>query len=143
VDESICPECGARLAPGQTCDDLFGRLLAWEHLGGPKTYIHHHLLVMSWEAQHPSRFSDEARAWVRTSLRRAVCEGVTAQRLLAESRDAFQQNRRTWKVTRSGVEPVLRCWSCTVADVVDEGLEEMPHSVIRWAQATLADLDDA
>lgn len=141
-DVGTCPECGARLEPGQTCDDLFGQVLAWEHEGAPETYACHHLLAMCWEAQHPSRFSEEALAWVRTSLRRVLVEDVTAQRLLAESRDAFAQSHRTWRVTRHGVEPVLHQWSHTIADVVAEGFDALPHSIRRWAEATLAELDE-
>ncbi len=138
-----CPECGADLQPGQSCDELFARVLGWEHRGAPETYACHHLLVMAWELQHPSRFTEPALEWVRTSLRRSLRDGVTAQRLLSESRDAFQQTRRTWKVTRHGVQPVLRRWPRTIADVVAEGPGALPESIRRMADATLEALESA
>jgi hypothetical protein len=139
-EANACPECGAALAPGQTCDELFGTVLAWEGIDPPRTYANHHILVMSWELQHPSRFSEEALAWIRESLRRVLTEGVTPQDLRRESTRAMQQQNRAFKITRSGAEIVPRAWSRTLSDVIAEGSDAMPDSVGRWARAVACDL---
>lgn len=137
----VCPECGANLAEDQLCDELFHQVLAWEQYDLEGNGRYHHLLVMSWELQHPSRFSDETLAWARESLRRAAREGVPATQLRREVAAWAPQDRRTFKITREDGEIVAREWSRTLSDVVAEGLEGMPESVLRWAETILDDLE--
>jgi len=138
-----CPECGAPLGDLATCDELFHQLLAWEQSNLERNGRYHHLLVMSWELQHPSRFAEETLAWARESLRRAIRDGVPAAQLRREVAQWAGQDRRDFKITATGVEPVARHWSRTMADTVAEGEEAMPDSIMRWATAVLADLERA
>lgn len=136
-----CPECGAVLEAGQTCDDLFGTVLAWEQQGAPEKYAYHHVLVMSWELQHPSRFSDEVLVWAHRALHDVLVDGEDPRRLLADARRTVGRPQdRTWRMRRVGGDVVSRRWSRTLSDVVAEGYDAMPGSVRALGDGVLADM---
>lgn len=136
-----CPECGAALVGREACDELFHQVLAWEQYDIEGNGRYHHMLVMSWELQHPSRFSDETLTWARESLARSISGEVSAQQLRREVSEWAPQDKRAFKITRTGGMIVPRRWSLTLADVVAEGLEGMPESVRTWATAVSNDLE--
>lgn len=79
--------------------------------------------------------------WARTALKRSIRDSLPPEQLRQEVARWAGQDRRDFKVTREGVEPVLREWSSTMSDAVAEGEEGMPDSVLRWASAVLDDLE--
>jgi glycosyltransferase involved in cell wall biosynthesis len=139
---AFCPECGADLGELERCDELFGQALAWEWLDPPRSYANHHLLVLSWEIQHPSRFSEPALAWARDALRHGVREGIDPEQLRREAAYLSRQRRDDgFRIVREGGEVVPRKWARTFADVVAEGSDAMPESVMRLAEAIVEELE--
>jgi hypothetical protein len=136
-----CPECGAALADEPSCDELFHKLLAWELSDLARNGRYHHLLVLSWELQHPSRFADRTITWARESLHRSIVDGVPARQLRRDAAEWQSQDRRTFKITRDDAEVVHREWTQTLGDVIAKGEEGMPESVLEWATAVLKDVE--
>lgn len=142
MSPAACAECGAALAPGQECDELFHTLLAWEQSDPARKGSDHHLLVLCWEIQHPSRFTPEAVSWARGAVRHVIRDGIPAHQLRRENRATGPgRSDRAYKITRTDGVVVARAWSRTLSDVVAEGADAMPGSVRRWAEAVLRDLD--
>ncbi len=136
-----CPECGAALDPGVSCDDLLVKVGLWEQDAPGVKDTQHHLLVLCWEIQHPRRFSDQALAWACESVRRAVTEGLSTEELRDRSLEGQTPTDRVWKVMGGGGVAVQRKWPVTLADVADEGYAGLPESIQRWAESVLGELE--
>ncbi len=130
---TTCPECGAVLNGGATCQEIFDSFLVLEFTD-PEYGTVHFLTVACFMIQH-GRYSDEGFLWIQQKLHAYLEDGLTSdliRRLAAQ--DTGNQDR-TWKVTRSASEPQLPRipWTMTIADVA-AGYEEAATS----AEATSA-----
>lgn len=134
-----CPQCGATLAPGETCRERFDAAQLIE-VSDSAYYAVHHLSVPCYMLQH-NIYSRRGWLAVRSLLHEFLYQGLTPQ--AARKRDAAEMDsgRRTWSITKGaklpGVENVR--WTFTIADVRVDTAEHYCADVRRWAEAVLAD----
>ena len=140
---SKCPECGASWDGDHTCQDDFYQMLFWE-AEDPRRGEVHHLTVLCYHLQHPSRYSPDGLVYAQQLLVNFVQEGAAPQEVRKQKRDQVDSGRRSWKVTsRSGARGVYTHpvrWTMTAADVVAAGAEAYCESVRAWAQSILVAL---
>jgi hypothetical protein len=123
---------------GRTCQDDFHQMLFWEN-ENPANGEVHHLMVLCYHLQHPSRYSREGLAHARGLLADFVVRGVSPQQVRRERRGEVASGQRAWTVTaRPGnrgayAQPVR--WTMTGRDVVAAGEPRYRASVRAWAEA--------
>jgi hypothetical protein len=132
----VCSECGARLAPGAACEEYFHQMLFWENEHSENGEVHH-LAVLCYYLQHPSRYSPEGLAYASQLLAEFVENGAQPQDVRRERRDQVASGRRDWKVTARpgavGAYAHAPRWTLTAADVIAAGSEHYRDSVRAWA----------
>ncbi len=132
-----CPECGAAWRAGETCEGDFFQMLAWEneHAG---LGVVHHLTVLAFHLQHPSRYSPEGLAEARRLLDEFVGRGGSPQAVRRRGQASVDSGRRTWKVTArpgaAGSYGREMAWTLRAPDVVAGGPEHYVENVRAWAQ---------
>jgi hypothetical protein len=138
-----CPECGAALADGSQCRQLFDALLLLERESKGADRATHFLAVSSYVLQHPSSMQYNAAALL--SARDSVAEFLTG-------RASLDSIRRRVRATNHGPRRVARrvgeaahawnvaAWQVTVADVLAGGSDEFPQRVRAWAESIVAAL---
>lgn len=137
-----CPECGAPLAGDRPCEAFFHQMLFWEDEEPARGEVHH-LMVLCYYLQHPSRYSPEGLEYAKGLLRTFVVNGLSPQEVRRRSRDQVRSDRRDWKVTageKAGAYTTPPAWRMTAADVVSAGAQAYAVSVRRWAGQVFADL---
>src|SRR5512138_3523416 len=87
-----CPECGALLADGSSCQALFESLLALEFTDPGYGQVHM-LTVACFMIQH-GRYSDEALTWIEKNLRAFLEEGQPAQQIRRQAQKETRQDNR-------------------------------------------------
>lgn len=134
-DLERCPECGAVLPEGVTCEQHFHQMLYWE-AEDPANGVVHHLMVLCYHLQHPHLYSPETLILGRNMLADFVVGGVNPQEMRQRNRDKVASNKRTWKITGDKVpgayDRSIR-WTMTAADVVANSIENYCESVRDWA----------
>lgn len=139
---AACPECGATWTEGQSCTEMFYQLLGWEF--EHRLLDVHHLLVLCYHLQHPSRYSPAGLEAAKQLLVDFLEKGVSPQAMAHEMRGVVDSGRRSFKLrgtpTAHGsyARPVV--WTMTVADVVQGGVEGYYANVQAWAESVLATL---
>ena len=133
-----CPECGAVLTDGQTCEDYFHQMLYWE--AEHPTYGEvHHLTVLCYHLQHPSLYSPDGLNEARRLLVEFVEWGTSPVEVRQRNRDYVDSGRRTWKIiataTSRGSYNQSVKWNMTAADVVMDGPENYCDNVRAWAHS--------
>ena len=129
-----CPECGAL-----DCREKFESMLALEFEGPEVFDAVHHVTVICFNLQHPGAFSEEALAWMRSTLRAVVEEGLSPIELRERSRKQFKGQV---KVLSKAPKAHPRAeWSMTAADVRIGDPEAYVNDVMAWARSILRDLD--
>src|SRR5579859_1456760 len=139
-----CPECGAEWRAGETCEADFHQLLGWES-EYPGLGVVHHLTVLVFYLQHPSRYSPEALAGARAELAGFVERGETPHEWRRRNRVKLSSSNRAWKITaRPGAVGGYgreMPWRLRTPDVAAGGPEHYLENVREWArqaQAVLA-----
>ena len=104
----------------------------------------HHLLVLCFHLQHPSRYSPEALAWGRETLVDWVERGLTPQDVRHRDRDHLSSRNRTFRVRgtpeRHGAYDRPMHWTMMVHDVVAAGPDRYVETVRSWAGGILTSL---
>jgi hypothetical protein len=137
-----CPECGADGSDGQTCADHFNTLGFWEMDHGLLEV--HHLLVLCFHLQHPSRYSPDGLAAAKKLLVIFLEEEQTPQGVRKRLGKTVDSSQRRYKITGTPdsygryAHPVP--WKLTVADVVRAGMDQYYDSVRAWADSILTAL---
>ena len=140
---TTCPECGAPWTDGRTCDDDFYQMLYWES-EYPDYGIVHHLMVLCFYMQHPSRYSAEGLANAKMLLTEFVANNATPQAMRRRNAPVVASNVRTTPVTaRPGnagayAHPVT--WTKRAADVARADAHDYVANTRAWARATYDDL---
>lgn len=129
----VCPECGAT-----GCREKFESMLALEFEDPEVFGAVHHITVICFNLQHPSAFSEEALAWMRSTLRAIVEEGLTPAELRERSKKQF--NGRVNVLSKEQKAPEQAEWSMTVMDVRTDGPEVYVEDVMAWAKAVINDI---
>lgn len=138
-----CPECGATLIAGKTCQDDFHELLFWENQY-PQIGKVHHLLVLCYHLQHPSLYSPEGLEYSLQLLVDFVENRLTTTAALQRGREQVRSDRRDWKITASpgsqGAYAHPIDWKVRAADITAAGPQEAIPNIQAWAMSILADL---
>lgn len=127
-----CPECGATSLDGLDCQGMFGVLLAWEWQD-PELLSVHFLTVSSYQLQHPASLTDDAVGGLQTACARFLDGEVTTEQIRVHTARAYDGAARVRR-RASDIQPRLRTWSMTVADVYAGGQDGAAARVRAWAQ---------
>ncbi len=146
VTSQTCPECGAIWREGQTCQDYFYQMLAWEQ-ENPSNWAVHHLMVLCYHLQHPSLYSPEGLRHAIGLLDGFVGRGLTPEQVRKQNRVAVDSSQRTWKITgtpdsHGAYDRPVR-WTITAADVIENGIDNYCDSVRAWARSMYESLKGA
>jgi hypothetical protein len=154
-----CPECGAPLPAGETCADLFNKMLAleWTVIGeigsgippeefqssgpGREALRAHFFAVGTYQLQHPDRLEVSAVLGLWRSMEEMLAGRATREDVLRTARDSFDgpkrvRRRETARDTRLGAWPAT--WEMTVADVGAVPPSNYIATVRGWAETTAA-----
>ena len=133
-----CPECGAVWQEGQTCQDYFYQMLAWEH-EKPENLLVHHLMVLGYHLQHPSLYSPEGLSGATGLLADFLERSMTPEQVRRRDRATVNSHERTWKIKGTPAShgaynsPVQ--WTLTAGYVIARGMDNYCDSVRTWAQS--------
>lgn len=139
----VCPECGAALEAGKTCQDDFHQMLYWE-TEDPSLWEVHHLMVLCYHLQHPTLYSPEGLAWAKETLVEFVEHEVTTQEVRRRNRTNLDSGNRKWKIKGtpdlhgSYAHPIS--WMMTAADVTAGSMSDYCDNVRAWARSVLMSL---
>jgi hypothetical protein len=138
TETQVCPECGAALEGGKTCQDDFHQMLFWE-AERPEIGVVHHLMVLCYHLQHPSLYSPEGVETGKGLLVDFVVKGRSTVEVRQQNRAKVASGNRTWKITaRPGLHGAYAhpvAWTMTAADVVAGGIDHYVDNVRMWAQS--------
>jgi hypothetical protein len=138
TETQVCPECGASLPEGATCETYFHQMLFWE-AEEPARGVVHHLMVLCYHLQHPSLYSADGLANATQLLTAFVRDGRSPAEVRHVTRDKVNSKNRNWKITArpdskgAYAHPVV--WTMRAADVVARGADHYIDSVHEWAQS--------
>lgn len=133
---TACPECGAT-----GCHDKFGELLALEFEDPAVFGAVHHITVICYNLQHPATFTDEVIAWMRSSLRAIIVDGLSPAELRKRARKNTSGGVQVKRHTEPRGEPSRTHWSMTAADVRTDDPEVYREDIVAWAKSILKDLN--
>jgi hypothetical protein len=140
-----CPECGADWSDGQTCTDHFHQMLAWEwEYQLPDV---HHLLVLCFHLQHPSRYSPDGLSGAKKLLTEFLEEGVSPREMRERIGSAVDSGTRSYKIKGTPEahgayqQPIV--WEIVAGDVTRAGVDTFYASVQRWAESVLRSLGES
>lgn len=141
--QGTCPECGAAWPEGRTCDDDFYQMLYWES-EYPEYGIVHHLMVLCFYLQHPSRYSREGLDGAKEILTAFVVDGVEPAEMRRRNAPRVASDVRTTPITArpdnagAYAKPVV--WTMRAADVARGDVHAYVENVRAWARQVYADL---
>jgi hypothetical protein len=135
-----CPECGAPWTDGVTCTADFHQMLFWENQR-PELGAVHHLMVLSFNLQHPSVYLLEMLASARQMLADFLEGRLTPQEFRRQNKQRLSSTERTWKITgtpefHGSYDPPIH-WTMTARDVVSGGIDHYIENVNRWSSSIL------
>ena len=139
----VCPECGAAWKGGKTCQDDFHQMLYWESEDQTLWEVHH-LMVLCYHLQHPSRYSPAGLDWAKETLVEFVEQDVSTDEVRRRNRTNLDSGSRKWKIKGtpeshgSYAYPVR--WTLTVADVTAGARSDYCENVRAWAKSLLESL---
>ena len=135
----LCPQCGARFATDEMCQDRFN-VSQLKEVEQPAYYVVHHLSVPCYMLQH-NVYSRPGWLEVRKLLWKFIHEGWTPMMARRENKVYADSGHRSWSFTKgaklAGVESIV--WSFKIADVKLETAECYCADVRRWAESILTD----
>lgn len=138
-----CPECGTLWTDGVTCETHFHQMLFWE-AEFPELGAVHHLMVASYNVQHPHVYSPQTLKHAHQLLVDFLERGLTPQQVRARDRDKVDSGKRQHKITGTaeshGAYQHPVAWTMTAADVTAGGAEHYCERVEQWARSIIASL---
>jgi hypothetical protein len=131
-----CPECGAT-----GCRDRFEEMLALEFEDPAIFGAVHHITVICFNIQHPATFTEESLAWMRSSLRAIIVDGLSPAELRKLARKTTKGGVQIKRHTKPPEEPSRTHWSMTAADIRTGDPEVYREDIVAWAKSILKDLN--
>lgn len=139
----FCPECGAQMEAGTTCQSIFDSFLALE-FSDPAYGEVHFATVACFMIQH-EHYSDAALAWIQPKLRAYIEDDLPASKIRQSAAGETNNAARGWKVLRQAQDRPLPkiAWQVTIADVAEHAADAAGYCewVRRWGLATLQQMD--
>jgi hypothetical protein len=135
-----CPRCGAVPRDGKSCLDKYHEILALEFQDPSYFGAVHHITVTCYNIQHPDYFSDEALAWMRSTLRSAIEDGLTPAEMLKLARKNAAEGGKIRRMAPPESPPGRTRWSMTVMDVRKDSAAIYVQDIRAWAKSILDDL---
>jgi hypothetical protein len=141
--DNRCPECGAELRSGLTCQDHFYQMLAWES-EVPAYGEVHHLSVLCYHLQHPSLYSPAGLSGGIKLLEDFLERGWNTLDIRHRDRAGVDSGNRTWKIKGTPAShgqyehPVH--WRMTAVDVTAGSDGSYCEKVRKWARLVLEDI---
>jgi predicted nucleic acid-binding Zn ribbon protein len=139
-----CPECGAALPEGSTCETIHHELLNFEYTHAIP-HSTHFMMVTCYLVQH-GRYSDEGLIWAQSMLRAHLDEQMTEQQLQRLLTQKEKGTPRTWKYNRAAdARPLPKiAWEMTIVDVAQHAQDAATYRqrVRQWAGCTLRQMAD-
>jgi hypothetical protein len=132
-----CPECEAA-----GCRDKFESMLALEFESPMIFGAVHHITVICYNIQYPDDFTEASLAWMRSSLRAIMVDGLSAAELRKQVRKRTEEGLQVKRHTGSPKESPAMHWSMTVADIRLDDPEVYCEDVNAWARSILKDLNN-
>jgi hypothetical protein len=140
VRVNTCPECGAPSRDGRSCREQFDALMALEYNDPEGLGAVHHLTVLCYVLQHPSRYSMPAVIWGKAALKAAVQHSVPPRELRRQAGRLFGGSARV-----RGVLPIAGLhrtqWKMTIADVYGCDPGEYTNRVEAWARSIAGQIE--
>lgn len=135
IPSHTCPDCGAILPEGQSCQDYFYQILYWEQEDSRVAAVHH-LTVLCYHLQHPSLFTNDALRFGRQQLHEFVIEGLSPQAMRQRIGEKVDSGKRTWKVSGTpGSYETPIPWTMTIVDAAGHHIDGSWDRVRAWAQS--------
>jgi len=135
----VCPECGAQLEDGITCQLIFDSFLALEFSELAYGEVHF-VTVTIFMIQH-GRYSDAVLTWIQSALRAYLEEGLPVSELRRQAALETNSQERGWKVLRAAQDrPLSKVdWEVTITDVAAHTADPVDYCawVKKWGMATL------
>ena len=137
-----CPECCAELRHGETCEDHFHLMGAWEL--DHQLYDVHHLMVRCYHLQHPSLYSLEGLAGAKKLFVEFLEQGVSPQEMRQRISKEVDSGVRAYKIKGTPelhgqyAKPIR--WTMWASDVTHAGIENFYASVEKWSELILKSL---
>jgi len=155
-----CPECLAPHSTGETCVDLFNRMLAveWEMIRRLDSGVAHEVTragdaratgtrshffaVGSYQLQHPAGLTATALIGLHNGLGDVLAGERQVADVRLDARKAFNGPQPVRRDRGEGRDPALgpwpSAWPVTVADCCDVDPDDYADAVRRLAEATVA-----
>lgn len=137
--EPVCPECGASLRDGRTCQEIFDSFLVLE-FEDPAYGAVHFFTVACFYIQH-NRYSDEGLRWINATLRESLADSSNLDNLYRRAQTSAQNTSRRWKVNRVPGAPKLPQidWQMTIGDVASQYQDAASYCALirQWAETVL------
>jgi hypothetical protein len=140
MSEGACPECGAGLREGRTCQDLLHELLERKYAADAAEYG---LAVACYALQHPTRQSDTALEWAHFHLTLAAQHGLPLEEVRRAARARFDQRRH--RTAAASIRGALRqgLWRTTIGQLDEVPAGSDAERILAWARTILEDIDAA
>lgn len=123
---------------GLACQNMFEALLAWEWLD-PELGGVHFLTVSSYLLQHPASLADDALLAIRAALV-AVQDGHSTVDQVRERHSRQFAGAQRVRRPPGEIQPQVRAWSITIADVYTAGQQGAAARVKNWARSIAAEI---
>jgi hypothetical protein len=118
-------------------------MLFWE-AEYPEYGVVHHLLVLCFHMQHPSRYSVEGLAGAKNLLIEFVANETPPQAMRQRIRGEVASDKRTTHITarpdNKGSYTHTVLWTMTAADVARDAAQCYVENTRTWAQHVYSDL---
>jgi len=139
----ICPQCGARLPAGDSCQQRFEQCLALEYESPAAFGAVHHLSVICYMLQH-NAYSHTAWIQARAMLAQFGQDSVTPAAMRQQIHARLDSGRRAGHITRGAKFAKFDAihWTHTIANVRFDNCDVYCADVTLWALRVLADTED-
>jgi hypothetical protein len=138
--EMRCPECGAKIIGGKTCETQYHECLVKEFTDAGYGAVHH-LTVAAYMLQHSSKLSLKGWLEMQRLLKKFLIENKPPADIRRQNKNSVDSSKRKWNITsKDGMPKISRTeWAKTILDVRLNAADEFCADVTVWAKSALMD----